>query len=149
MSTPEKNASPTPDRLDADAIAKAFAASPYISTLGLEVVAIDYDASELTVRMPLVPSMERKVGTRQFHGGPLAAFIDTVGDFALGMMLGGGVPTMNLRIDYLKPAVGDGVTACARVRRKGRTAAVVDIDVTDDKGALVALGRGTYVPLVG
>ena len=75
--------------------------------------------------------------------------IDTVGDFALGMLLGGGIPTMNLRVDYLKPAVGDGVTAVARVRRQGRTSAVIDIDVSDDKGSLVAIGRGTYVPIVG
>ena len=65
------------------------------------------------------------------------------------MLVGGGVPTMNLRIDFLKPAVGDGLNAVAKVRRKGRSAAVVDIDVSDDKGSLVAIGRGTYVPLVG
>ena len=56
---------------------------------------------------------------------------------------------MNLRVDYLKPAVGDGVVAVARVRRRGRSAAVIDIDVSDEKGSLVAIGRGTYVPIVG
>ena len=71
-------------------------------------------------------------------------FIDTVGDFAIGMMVGGGVPTINLRVDYLKPAVGDGITGTAQVRRAGRTVAVVDIDVFDEKGSLVAVGRGTY-----
>jgi len=110
---------------------------------------MDYDRSELTVRMPLAPHLERRSGTKQFHGGGLAALIDTVGDFALGMLLGGGIPTMNLRIDYLKPAVGDAVTAVARVRRRGRSAAVIDIDVYDEKNALVAVGRGTYVPIVG
>jgi len=149
MSTSDKAAAPAPERLDADAIAKIFAASPFIDMLGLKVVALDYDASELTVRMPLTPTLERREGTRQFHGGALAAFIDIAGDFALGMMIGGGIPTMNLRIDCLKPAVGDGVTACARVRRRGRTVAVIDIDVSDDKGSLVAIGRGTYVPVVG
>jgi uncharacterized protein (TIGR00369 family) len=74
---------------------------------------------------------------------------DVTGDFALGMMLGGGVPTINLRVDYLKPAVGDGLTAIARVRRTGKTAAVVDIDVMDEKGSVVALGRGTYYPQRG
>ena len=75
---------------------------------------------------------------------------DLNGDsFALGMMLGGGVPTINLRVDYLKPAVGDGLTAIARVRRTGKTAAVVDIDVMDEKGSVVALGRGTYYPQRG
>ena len=99
--------------------------------------------------MPQSPTTERRAGTRQFHGGPLAAFIDIVGDFAIGMMVGGGVPTMNLRIDYLKPAVGDAVIGAATVRRRGRSACVIDIDVTNEDGALVAIGRGTYVPITG
>jgi uncharacterized protein (TIGR00369 family) len=148
MSTDKKDEQEKP-RLDAAALAATFERSPFIRTLGLEVVSLDYDASELVVRMPHAPHLERREGTKQFHGGPLAALIDTVGDFALGMLMGGGIPTMNLRIDYLKPAVGDGVTATARVRRRGRSAAIIDIDVADDKGSLVAIGRGTYVPIVG
>lgn len=133
-------------RLDAAQLEALFAASPFISTLGLKVLEIDYDETRLSVRMPLNPGLERRKGTRQFHGGPIASFIDTVGDFAIGMMVGGGVPTINLRIDYLKPAIGDALTAVARVRRAGRTIAVVDIDVLDEKGVLVAIGRGTYFP---
>lgn len=134
----------TPERLTAEDIQAMFDRSPFISGLGLRVRSLDYDTSELTVAMPLNPSFERRAGTKQFHGGPIASFIDTVGDFAIGMMVGGGVPTMNLRVDYLKPAVGDEITGTARVRRAGRTVAVVDIDVFDEKGALVAVGRGTY-----
>ncbi|MDP7241322.1 MAG: PaaI family thioesterase [Rhodospirillales bacterium] len=134
----------TPERLTAEDIQAMFDRSPFISGLELQVQSLDYDASELTVTMPLNPALERRAGTKQFHGGPIASFIDTVGDFAIGMMVGGGVPTMNLRVDYLKPAVGDRITGTARVRRAGRTVAVVDIDVFDEKGSLVAVGRGTY-----
>ena len=139
----------TPGRLDAAKLAAVFAASPFISALKLEVIGMDYDKSELSIRMPLHPGLERRLGTKQFHGGPIASLIDLTGDFAIGMMVGGGVPTINLRIDYLKPAVGDSLTATARVRRAGKTVAVVDIDVSDEKGALVAIGRGTYFPQVG
>lgn len=149
MSASDKKQDDAAQRLDEAALAKIFEMSPFIRTLGLEIKKMDYDAAELTVRMPMAPHLERREGTKQFHGGGLAALIDTVGDFALGMVLGGGIPTMNLRVDYLKPAVGDGVTAVAKVRRRGRTSAVIDIDVLDDKGALVSIGRGTYVPLVG
>ena len=138
-----------PEKLDKAAIEAIFARSPFISSLNLEVVSLDYDAMEITIRMPQAPTMERRPDTKQFHGGPLAAFIDIVGDFAIGMMVGGGVPTMNLRIDYLKPAVGDAVVGIARVRRRGRSAAVVDIDVQNEDGGLVAVGRGTYVPVAG
>ena len=60
------------------------------------------------------------------------------------MLVGGGVPTMNFRTDYLRPVIGSAITAIARVRRAGKTASVVDIEVLDDEARLVALGRGTY-----
>src|SRR5688572_2234829 len=138
-----------PQRLAADQIQALFDASPFMSTLKLEVLEVDYSETRLSVRLPLHPGLERRAGSKQFHGGPIASFIDVVGDFAVGMMVGGGVPTINLRIDYLKPAVGDALTATARVRRAGKTVAVVDIDVLDETGALVAIGRGTYSPQRG
>src|SRR6202040_3441913 len=84
-----------------------------------------------------------------FHGGVIASLIDVAGDFALVMLVGGGVPTINLRIDYLRPAGGDNLRATASVRRAGRTIGVVDIDVTDGSDRLVAIGRGCYSMAVG
>jgi uncharacterized protein (TIGR00369 family) len=138
-----------PDRLSLEQIQANFDKSPAISTLGLQVLSLDYEASEIVVKMPMNPSLERVAGTGQFHGGPIASFVDTVGDYAIGMLLGGGVPTINIRIDYLKPAVGNSLTAVARVRRTGRTVTVVDIDVMNEQDQLVAMGRGTYATLVG
>jgi uncharacterized protein (TIGR00369 family) len=131
-------------KLSAEQIQAAFDASPFLGFLGLKVVALDHEAGTLTVSMPMRPELERRQGSGQFHGGPLAAFIDSVGDYAIGMAVGGGVPTINLRIDYLRPAVGSVLTGTARVRRAGRTVALVDVDVYDEKQALVAVGRGTY-----
>jgi len=82
--------------------------------------------------------------TRQYHGGAIASLIDIAGDYALWAMLGYGVPTINIRIDYLRPASDTRLRAQARVRRAGRTVGVVDIDVLDDQDRLVAIGRGTY-----
>ena len=132
------------EKLSAEQVQALFDASPFISFLGLQVVKTDHDQGEIQVRMPLRPELERRRGTKQFHGGPIASFIDTVGEFAIGMAVGGGVPTINLRIDYLRPAVGSVLTGTARVRRAGRTVALVDVDVYDEKQALVAVGRGTY-----
>lgn len=137
------------EKLSAEQIQAAFDASPFLGFLGLRVVALDHDAGTLTVLMPMRPELERRAGTGQFHGGPIAAFIDSVGDYAIGMALGGGVPTINLRIDYLRPAVGGALTGTARVRRAGRTVALVDVDVYDEQQALVAVGRGTYSPQRG
>jgi uncharacterized protein (TIGR00369 family) len=132
------------ENLSVEQVQALFDASPFISWLGLKVLAVDHAKSEIQVRMPLKPELERRPGTRQFHGGPIASFIDVVGDFAIGMVVGGGVPTMNLRIDYLRPAVGEFVQGTGRIRRAGKTAAVIDVDVSDDQGRLVAVGRGTY-----
>ncbi len=140
---------PTPERLSVEQVQAIFDASPFLGFLQLRAVALDHDAGTLTVTMPMRPELERRIGTAQFHGGPIAAFIDIVGDFAVGMTVGGGVPTINLRIDYLKPAVGTLLTGIARVRRMGRTVALVDVDVHDEKQSLVAVGRGTYSPQRG
>jgi len=138
-----------PKKLDAAAVQAILDGSPFIASLGLTVVGLDHAKGEIVMRMPLKPQFERRLGTRQFHGGPIAAFIDVVGDYAIGMLVGGGVPTINLRIDYLRPAIGEAITGTARVRRQGRTVALVDIDITDTEGKLVAVGRGTYAPQAG
>lgn len=119
-------------------------ASPFISHAGMRLTAIDKEAETLTMTMPLKPEFERAPGTGQFHGGPIAALIDTAGCFGLIMVLGHGVPTVNFRTDYLRPAINTGLRADARVRRVGRTVGVVDVDVYDDYEKLVAVGRGTF-----
>jgi uncharacterized protein (TIGR00369 family) len=112
--------------------------------MGMELVSADPEAETLTVAMPMKPELERGMGLGQMHGGPIAALIDTAGCFALVMLLAKGVPTVNFRTDYLRPVMNSGLTAVAKVRRTGRTVGVVDVDVQDDAGRLVAVGRGTF-----
>ena len=115
----------------------------------MKVARIDAEALEIAVELPMRPEFERRAGTGQWHGGPIAALIDTAGDYALALHAGGPVPTINFRTDYLRPAMNTALTATARVRRAGRTVGLVDIDVTDDAGRLVAVGRGTYAARAG
>lgn len=145
----DQAAKAVPKKMEAADIQATFDRSPFISFLGLKVIAVDHEKSTFSARMPLRPELERRAGTKQFHGGPIASFIDTVGDFAIGMLAGGGVPTINLRIDYLRPSVGDYLDATAIVRRAGKSTAVIDIDVFAPDGKLVAVGRGTYSPTTG
>jgi uncharacterized protein (TIGR00369 family) len=123
--------------------------SPFISFMQLKVVSIDQDKQQIVLKMPMRPEFERGVGTGQWHGGAIASLIDVAGDYALVMKVGGGVPTVNFRTDYLRPLMNTDMTATATVRRAGRTIAVVDIDITNDEGKLCAVGRGTYLPVVG
>jgi uncharacterized protein (TIGR00369 family) len=122
--------------------------SPFIHLLRMRATRLDYERQQVAVEMPLAPDFERHPGTGQFHGGVIASLIDVAGDFALAILLGGGIPTINLRIDYLRPASGS-LTATATVRRAGRTIGVVDVDVIDASGKLSAIGRGCYSMTVG
>jgi uncharacterized protein (TIGR00369 family) len=117
---------------------------PFHQLFDLSCARLDREAGELEVLMRYTPSVERSAGTRQYHGGAIASLIDIAGDYALWAVLGHGVPTINVRVDYLRPASATNLRALTRVRRAGRTVAVVDIDVLDDEGRLVAIGRGTY-----
>ncbi len=138
---------PVATTLTADEIQKMLDASPFNLFLGLTVVTADPVKQEVTMRSPMRPEFERRPGSKQWHGGVIASVIDTVGDFAIGMMLGRGLPTVNFRVDYLKPAVDTALIAVSRVRRAGKSVGVADVDVFDEKGALLAIGRGTYSTL--
>jgi uncharacterized protein (TIGR00369 family) len=121
--------------------------SPFISFMGLKVTEADPAREELTMTCKMRPEFERGAGTGQWHGGPIAAIIDTVGDYVLIMALRRGLPTINFRVDYLRPAIKTSLTTVARVRRAGKSVGVVDVDVYDDRKALVAVGRATYSTL--
>jgi uncharacterized protein (TIGR00369 family) len=118
--------------------------SAFTRFLNLELVSIDARLETMVMRMPMRPELERGPGSGQFHGGPIASFIDTVGDYVLVALLEVGVPTINFRVDFLRPAFGAALIGTGRLRRAGRTIGVVDVDVHDDKGQLVAVGRGCY-----
>jgi uncharacterized protein (TIGR00369 family) len=130
--------------LDKDELQRRLAHSAFIEFLNLTVVSAEPDKGEIVMRAQMRPEFERGRGTGQWHGGPIAAIIDTVGDYALVMLLGRPLPTVNVRVDYLRPAIDTALVATATVRRAGRLVGVVDVDVANEKGQLVAIGRATY-----
>ena len=121
--------------------------SPFIAFLGLKVIEADPAKEQVTMTCAMRPEFERGAGTGQWHGGPIAAIIDTVGDYALIMALRRGLPTINFRVDYLRPAIKTGLVVTAQVRRSGKSVGVVDVDVFNDNKALLAVGRATYSTL--
>jgi uncharacterized protein (TIGR00369 family) len=133
--------------LSAHELQRRLSLSPFIAFLGMTVTEADAAAQRVTMTIPMSAEFERAAGSGQWHGGPLAAMIDTVGDYALVMALGRPLPTINFRVDYLRAAVSPMLTAIATVRRAGRSVGVVDVDVLDVKGGLVAVGRATYATL--
>ncbi|HEY6981610.1 PaaI family thioesterase [Reyranella sp.] len=123
--------------------------SPFISFLGLKITEADAANEQVTMTCDMRPEFERGKGTGQWHGGPIAAIIDTVGDYALIMALRRGLPTVNFRVDYLRPAIRTRLITTAKVRRAGKSVGLVDVDVFNEQKALVAVGRATYSTLAG
>src|SRR3546814_10875870 len=103
-----------------------LARSPCISFRAPEVTEADPDRGRVAMRVAMRPEFERLADSNQFHGGVIAALIDTVGDYALIAQLGYGVPTINFSTDFLRPAKGPALQAVAQIRRPGRTIGVVD-----------------------
>src|ERR1700729_932130 len=80
------------------------------------------------------------------HGGVLAALADTAGGLATYMDCPRGtrVATVEMKINFLESVEAGTVFAEAEVVRRGRHIAVVDCDVRDDRGRLVAKALMTF-----
>lgn len=116
--------------------------SPFHRLLGLELVEAADGVVEM--RLPWRDELGRADGSDWFHGGVLSALIDIAGDYAIAAKLGRGVPTIDLRVDYLRPARRGELRAVARAVKVGRTIGVADVELRDVGGVLVAVGRCAY-----
>ena len=63
--------------LSEEALQSYMDASPFIRNSGMRIVSTDPEKERLTISMPLKPEFERAAKSGQFHGGPIAALIDT------------------------------------------------------------------------
>lgn len=130
-----------PDLKSISGLQALFDTTPLHRWLGFRVRSVEMweDVLVLVVAAPVAGNAERSDGAGQAHGGAIATLIDTTATFAASAALGRLVPTMNLRVDYLRPATGAEMVATAKVRRAGRTAVLVDVDL--EAGKLAAVGR--------
>jgi uncharacterized protein (TIGR00369 family) len=118
---------------------------PYHAVLRPEPIAVDASGT-VTVRLPYRPEFRRAPDEEGYHGGVIAALIDLTGHAAVAIHLGRMVPTIDLRIDYLRAAPGTDLLARGKVLRTGRSIARADVEVCAGE-ALIAVGRGTYSTL--
>ena len=116
--------------------------SPYQRFLGIEMVHSEDGLVE--IRLPFRNEFLRQDGSDWLHGGVVSALIDIVGDYAITTKASGNVPTIDLRVDYLRPARRGDLVAIGRTVKVGRTIGVADVEVRDSSGAVIAVGRGTY-----
>jgi uncharacterized protein (TIGR00369 family) len=127
-----------------ETLQQALDEPPYQKFLGIRAVALDVEAGTVTLRLPFKRELCRSATRPEVHGGVTAALIDIAGDYALAISIGDGVPTVDLRVDFLRMATETDLVATATVVKHGRTLGVVNVEVKDDQGRLIAIGRGTY-----
>jgi uncharacterized protein (TIGR00369 family) len=116
---------------------------PFHAVLAPEAHEANAERAEVVIRLPYRPEFSKDPVAGGYHGGVIAALIDLAGHAAVASHIGRPAPTIDLRIDYLRPAPGVTLLARAKVLRAGRSVARADVDVIAD-GVVVAVGRGTF-----
>ena len=129
----------------------------YLSWLGTRVDAVDYGRVVMSVPFDEKltnerPNDEEENPTPRVHGGIAATLIDTAGAIAQRTQfddpLSGSLATVNLNVNYLRPASGD-LTATADVVRAGGSIGVSTVTVEgpapdSDETHAVATGQVAY-----
>jgi len=113
--------------------------SPFNAWLGLEVLA--WSAGSITLQLRARHDILGHAAINALHGGVLAAVLDTACSTAVVTATGESVYTVDMRVDYLRPAKAAVDTIRAEVVRLGRTLATADAEVHAPGGEKVACGR--------
>lgn len=120
----------------------AFAGQAFSGLLGARLTALSAESAE--IRLPIRPELLQQHGF--VHGGVLAYLADNALTFAGGAAIGGGVVTVEMKLNYVRPALGQELVARAHVVSGGRSMAVARCDITvmdDGTERLCAVAQGT------
>ena len=111
-------------------------AMPFSTALGAEVVSASKD--EVRLRVPWAP--ERCTAGGVLHGGLLMALADTAGAWCayLHVPEGASTTTVESKTNFLRGVREGHVEAVARPLHTGRSFIVVDTELRDPQGRLVA-----------
>ncbi|MBO0992716.1 PaaI family thioesterase [Bacillus sp. SD088] len=118
--------------------------APFNKFLNIEV--LEVDDTYLKAKLPFQEIFQAGSEERGWyiHGGVIASFIDVIGDYVFVPAYGQPLPTVDLRIDYLRAAKAEDLYAEATLVKGGRALGVSDIKVTNDNQREIAIGRGVY-----
>jgi uncharacterized protein (TIGR00369 family) len=127
-------------------------------TLGLKVLSTS--ASEVTASITMRPDLVGHYAYNRVHGGVISASLDALGGHAVMAALGARhkddpiakrverfakLGTIDLRIDYLRPAIGEHFTLHAQVLRLGSRVASTRMEFLGADGTLLSTGAAAYI----
>ena len=120
---------------------------PVAQLIGFRLTSVK--PGEATVMLEADERHTNPMGT--LHGGILCDIADAAMGIAYAATLQAeeSFTTLELKINFLRPIWKATLTAVGRVVKKGRTVGLVECDVTDEEGALVARASSTCLTLRG
>jgi len=131
---------------------------PFNRELGLEIVTLD--PHQVCVRLDMQEKLVGNFIKKSLHGGVVASILDLTGGIIAGIGIArqlSGVSqevfferiarmgTIDLRVDYLRPARGAYFLTGGSILRTGNKVAVARMEMQNDQGTLIAVGTGTYI----
>jgi uncharacterized protein (TIGR00369 family) len=103
----------------------ALASQAFSRLIGTELVRYDTHGAEL--RLQISDQLKQQHGF--VHGGLLAYLADNALTFAGGAAMGGNVVTGEMKINYLRPALGEYLVARASCISNGRSVSVARCEI--------------------
>jgi len=126
--------------------------------LGLKITSIKAD--RVAGRIAMRPELVGHYSHNRVHGGVISAGLDAMGGLAVMAAIGarhmneapaqrlarfGKLGTIDLRIDYLRPGIGDHFDLRAEVLRLGSRVATTRMEFLGADGKLLSTGAGAYI----
>ena len=120
---------------------------PSARLIGFRMVSVK--PGEAVIELQATEAHANPMGT--LHGGVLCDIADAAMGIAYSSNLGESesFTTLELKINFLKPVWKARLLATGRVVKQGRTVGLVECDITDEKGSLVARATSTCMTLRG
>ena len=120
---------------------------PVAQTLGFSVRSVDM--GEAVIELDITEHHFNTMGT--LHGGVLCTIADTAMGVAFATMLeeGEALTTLEMKINFLRPVWKGKLLAMAKVVKKGRLTGLIECDILDEHGQLVARAGSTYMAISG
>ncbi len=130
---------------------------PFNSVLGLQIESLDFDSA--TLKLAMTDQLVGNFYKGSLHGGVVSATLDVTGGLVafLGVikkMRGkptqqtrerfSRMATIDLRVDYLRPGLGEHFLATGYILRIGNRVAVTRMELHNDENRLIAVGTGAY-----
>ena len=124
-----------------------YAGAAFARLIGFDLISVK--PGEAVIEFRATAAHANPMGT--LHGGILCDVADAAMGIAYSSNLGEreSFTTLELKINFLKPVWIARLMAVGRVIKQGRTVGLVECDITDEGGSLVARATSTCLTLRG